>query len=57
MVGGLVVVLIRWALVVDVCGWCALSPIGLLVAWWLSIPVVWSIVWSSVVVVGIKCCL
>jgi hypothetical protein len=54
MVGGLVVVLIRWALVVDVCGWCALSPIGLLISWWLSIPVIWSIVWSSVVVVGIK---
>ena len=51
MGGDWLLVLAYWALVVCVGGWRVLSPIRLLVSWWLSILVVGSVVWSSVVVV------
>jgi hypothetical protein len=47
------------ALVVTVLWWwCALAPVGLLITWWwLSVPVVWPIVRSSIVVSGVVCLL
>jgi hypothetical protein len=55
---GALLVLVSCALVVIVLWWwCALSPVGLLITWWLSVPVVWPIIRSSVVVSGVVCLL
>jgi hypothetical protein len=58
MDGGWLSILVAWVLSVRGGGWCALSPLLLLVSRWLSVTIVlsvaWSILWSSVVVVIVK---